>query len=143
MVERARPEQPELAPLQRHRREDESRRDGREDEAGQALVEEHHHGDQAERHLLAGEERQRADVEDVHQQQHREQDQLAPLGRVAEEHPQVLEQELAPRHRQPGQRGAHQRAPSFWPRQMRVGAFLRLGVARPRTAGGAAWRRTR
>src|SRR3989454_5860783 len=56
-------------------------------------------------------ERQRLDVEEVHDHEHREQDQLAPLRRVAEEELDVLEHELPLRHRQEPEQRAHGPAP--------------------------------
>ena len=71
-----------------------------------------------------------ADVEDVDHQQHRQQDQLAPLGVVPEEEPHVLEQELALGDRAatsctPADRAAQR------PAHLALRPFLRLGVAQP------------
>ncbi len=94
---------------------------------GETQVEERDDRHQRERNPLARMDRQRLDVEDVDHQQHGEQDQLAPLGVVAEEEPHVLEQELALLRRQPVQQGGGGAAerPAHLPR----GALLRLRVA--------------
>ena len=130
-VQRAGAQQPELLALERHRREHESRGDGGEHEPGERQVEEHHHRDQQHRHALAGEERQRADVEDVDQQEHGEQDQLAPLRGIAEEQQHVLDDELPLGHRQadPSSRGGD--PGPVLAAHVLLGAFLGLGEPVP------------
>jgi hypothetical protein len=82
--DRARAQQPQRAPLERHAGEDEARRDRRQHEAGERQVQEGHHVDEEEGDALAA-QRQELDVEHVHHHQHRQQDQLRPLRGVAEE----------------------------------------------------------
>ena len=140
-IERAGAEQPQLPPLQRDGREDEARRHRGEHEAGQPEVQERDHDHQAERDPLARVDRQRLDVEDVDQQQHGEQDELAPLGVVAEEQPQVLDDELAlGRRHAPEQRPRAGRAAAGAPSARRLPAPWRSRSGR--AAGAPARRRS-
>jgi hypothetical protein len=70
-------------------------------------------------------ERQRLDVEQIHQQQDRQQDQLGPLGVVPKEEPQILEDELSLgggyRAEEPGNGSPH------GPADPSLGALLCLG----------------
>src|SRR5690606_22540488 len=82
--------QPEGAPLETDPREEETGRDRGKDEAGEPEVQERDHVDEEEADLLARPERERLDVVDVGDEQDREQDELRPLRRVAEEGPDLL-----------------------------------------------------
>ena len=93
--QRARLEQPERAPFDAHGREDEARGDRREHEAGEPEIQKRNRVHEEGRDPRAA-QRQELHVEDVHDHEHREQNQLRPLRRVAEEDAQLLHHELAP-----------------------------------------------
>jgi hypothetical protein len=79
--------------------------------------------------LLAREERQRPDIEDVDQEEHASRISWLHWVVSRKKDPHILEQELAPGHRQPGERAARDLLPLLSP-QVRIGAFLGLRVAR-------------
>ena len=126
-IQRTRAEQPHLPAFQRDTRKHEPGRYRRQYESGQTQVQKRNHGDQPERHLLSGVKRQRLDVEEIHQEQHRQQNKLAPLGVVAEKETQILEDELPLRRRDRAQDPGHR--PPDHPAELPFGAFLRLGEA--------------
>src|SRR6266566_5280593 len=70
-------------------------------------------------------QRQCLNVEQIHDDQHREQDQLTPLRRVPEEQLDVLENEFPFRDRQPAEHGADRPAPQRTANES-LGALLRL-----------------
>src|SRR6266508_1393068 len=71
-------------------------------------------------------QRQRLNVEEIDDNKDREQDQLAPLRRVAEEELDVLEHELALRDRQPAEQRPHRPTPQAAPNES-LRPLLRLG----------------
>ena len=81
---RTRSQQPERASLEAHSRKDEASGDRREDEAGENQIQERDDVAEKECHAVAP-ERQELDIEDVHHDEHGEEEQLRPLCRVAEE----------------------------------------------------------
>jgi hypothetical protein len=107
-VERTRAQQPQRAPLETHRGEHEAPRDRRQHEARHGQVEERNQLPQQRRHPFAG-ERQIADVGHVHHEQHEQQNQLAPLRGVAREDLELLEHQLTPVGRQPGEHAVNER----------------------------------
>src|SRR5207248_6642340 len=107
----ARAQQPHVASLERHGGENEPRRDGGEHETSQAQIEERNEGDVEKADRLAAMQRQGLDVEQIHDHQHREENELAPLRRVAEEQLHVLDHELALRHGEEGEHDAYGATP--------------------------------
>ena len=71
-------------------------------------------------------QRQRLHIEEIHDDEDGEQDQLAPLCRVAEEELDVLQDELSLGHRQPAEQRAHRPTPQATANES-LRAFLRLG----------------
>src|SRR6188768_1244448 len=72
-------------------------------------------------------DRQRLDVEDVDEEQDPEQNQLAPLGVVAEKETEILEHELALGRRQPVE--GHTQGTAERPPHLPLASLLRLGIA--------------
>src|SRR6266566_3878225 len=111
--------------LERYRRKNEAGGDGGQHEPRQPEVEERDERDVEEPHRLTAVQRQRLDVEQVHQHERRQQDELAPLRRVAEEQLDVLDHELALGDREEAQQRSDRAAPHLAPHEP-FGPLLRF-----------------
>ena len=126
--DRRRADDPERRALGRHHREHEPDGDRRHDEAGHPEVEERVDVLQHAAHRRDALEVQHAEVVEIDEHEREQQQQLRPLADVAQEHLQILHQQLPPdrRHGEPVERPVDP-AP---PRDADLARLLRLAESR-------------